>query len=234
MQQMSRVPRRAVLRALALAPMALGASARARAAEAAGLVSSNVCLVAPEVTEGPFYLDPGLVRAEITEGRPGVPLELTLQVVTEACVPVPGARVNVWHCDAMGNYSGYRRQGSDGALDTRGETFLRGTQFADTRGVVRFRTIWPGWYRGRTTHLHYKVFLDERTALTSQIFFPDPLSQAIYRSAEPYKDRAGRQDTTNASDRIAARAGEGAFAEVSDAGDRYVAALVVGIDAATA
>ena len=65
---------------------------------------------------------------------------------------MPGARVDIWHCDAEGNYSGHASQGSDGIPDTSSETFLRGTQFADDQGVVTFRTIYPGWYRGRTMH----------------------------------------------------------------------------------
>jgi protocatechuate 3,4-dioxygenase beta subunit len=225
--------RRALLRVFALWPLALSlgpAPAWAqRAAEEAGLVAPNVCLLTPETTEGPYYLDPDLVRADITEGRPGAPLELVLQVVTADCRPIAGARVDVWHCDAAGNYSGYARQGSDRALDTRGETFLRGTQMADVSGVARFRSIWPGWYRGRAPHVHYKVFLDETSVLTSQLFFPDGASETVFR-AEPYRGRAARQDTDNASDGIVRRAGTAAFARVVQAGEGWRAELVVGAD----
>jgi protocatechuate 3,4-dioxygenase beta subunit len=227
--------RRALLRGFALWPLALSlgpAPAWAQAAaEGAGLLAPNVCLLSPETTEGPYYLDPELVRADITEGRPGVPLELALQVVDADCRPIGGARVDVWHCDAVGNYSGYARQGSDRALDTRGETFLRGTQMADAAGVARFRTIWPGWYRGRTPHVHYKVFLDETSVLTSQLFFPDGASEAVFR-AEPYRSRAGRQETDNAGDGIARRAGAAAFARVVQAGEGWRAELVVGVEPA--
>ena len=222
--------RRALVRVLALWPLALSAPpawAQA-AAEREGLVAPNVCLLSPETTAGPFYLDPDLVRSDITEGRPGAPLALALQVVDADCRPFEGARVDVWHCDADGDYSGFARQGSDGVQDTRGETFLRGTQFTDPRGVARFATIWPGWYRGRTPHGHYRNCLDERALMTSQLFFPDGASEAVF-SAAPYQARAAGQDVTNATDGIARRAGPRSFARVAEAGGGWEAALVVGV-----
>ena len=128
----------------------------------------------------------------------------------------------------MGNYSGFAQQGSEEVRDTRGATFLRGTQFTDARGVAAFRTIWPGWYRGRTPHVHYKVFLDAGTMLTSQLFFPDGASEAVFEGAN-YRDRAAGQDTTNATDGIARRAGPRAFAGISRAGEMWRAELVVGV-----
>ncbi len=154
-------------------------------------------------------------------------MTLALQVVSADCTPVPGARVDLWQCDALGNYSGFARQGSQ---NTRGQTFLRGTQVTGSGGVATFRTIYPGWYRGRTTHLHYKVFLDERTVLTSQIFFPDSLSDRIYAQRPPYAARAG-QRTLNRANSIARQAGDGAYASVRETGDALSAALVVGIAA---
>jgi protocatechuate 3,4-dioxygenase beta subunit len=221
--------RRHLLRALALAPVSAAAPAWAQqAADDAGLIAANVCMLAPETTAGPFYLDPALVRSNITERRPGVPMVVALQVVTADCVGVEGARVDVWHCDADGNYSGFARQGS---ADTAGLTFLRGTQFTGSGGVARFDTIYPGWYRGRTTHLHYKVILDDRTVLTSQIFLPDAVSQRVYASAAPYSTRAGERRVFNDNDAIAARAGAGAFATIRQRPEGYAAARVVGIDA---
>lgn len=225
--------RRALLAGLAASPIvatgigAFPSAARAQAA-AVGLLSPNVCLVTPEVTEGPFYIDPELVRADITEDREGVPMRLQMQVVTADCQPVAGARVDVWHCDAEGTYSGVNNLG--GGADTTGQTFLRGTQSTDARGVVTFQTIYPGWYRGRTTHIHYKVFLDETTVLTSQIFFPDVLSEYLFRNVAPYNARGATRDTMNGSDGIAQQAGEGAFAAIREQKDWYDAALVVGID----
>ncbi|MCB1337812.1 MAG: intradiol ring-cleavage dioxygenase [Maritimibacter sp.] len=228
--------RRTLLMALAASPVAaagVGAFPRAVRAEAAaiGLVTPNVCLVAPETTEGPYYFDPALERSDVTEGKAGVPMALTLQVVDANCVPLEGARVDIWHCDAQGNYSGYATQGSDGTLDTQGETFLRGTQMTDGRGVAQFATIYPGWYRGRTTHIHYKVFLDETTVLTSQIFFPDALSEYLFLNVDAYMREATR-DTVNANDGIAQAAGDGAYAAIREQSERYVAELVVGVDPA--
>ncbi|MAY86735.1 MAG: protocatechuate dioxygenase [Pseudooceanicola sp.] len=230
----TRTDRRAFLAGLAASPIVLtgagvfSGAVRAQAAEA-GLIAPNVCMVMPEVTEGPFYTDPGMVRRDITEGLPGVPLRMRIQVVDADCTPLKDARVDIWHCDAAGNYSGYARQGSDGTLDTSGQTFLRGTQNSDAGGLVRFDTIYPGWYRGRTTHIHYKVFLDGQTVLTSQIFFPDALSAYLFQSVAPYSDRAGTRDTMNTSDRIAQRAGDGAFAAIREQTGFYDAALVVGV-----
>lgn len=221
--------RRTLLQSLALLPAGMAAPAWAQlAAEGEGLVAPNVCLVTPETTAGPFYLDPDLVRADIAEGRPGTPLDLVLQVVDEDCRPIEGARVDAWHCDAAGDYSGFSRQGSDRARDTTGETFMRGTLFTGPDGVAGFRTVWPGWYRGRTPHVHYIVFLDGDRSLTSQVFFPDGASEAVYRDPA-YSGRAAAQDTTNATDGIARRAGPRAYADVSQAGTGWRAALVVGV-----
>lgn len=224
--------RRRVLRALALTSLTPLLMPWAEAAAAnVGLITPSVCMVAPELTAGPFYLDPDLVRSDITEGRPGAAMDLALQVVTADCAPVAGARVDLWHCDAEGNYSGFARQGSDRAENTRGETFLRGTQFTGANGVASFRTIYPGWYQGRTTHFHYKVFLDDRTVLTSQIFLPDAVSAAVYSRFPPYNARSSRQKTFNRNDSIARQAGDGAYAAVREEGNGFSGASVVGIAA---
>jgi protocatechuate 3,4-dioxygenase beta subunit len=188
--------------------------------------------VTPRLTEGPYYLDLEIVRSNITEGKSGVPLDLTLQVVSFAagCIPIARARVDLWHCDAEGNYSGYARQGSDSVVDTQGQTFLRGSQFTGADGVCSFRTIYPGWYAGRATHIHYKVFLDERTVLASQIFLPEPLNQYIYDNVPPYDARRAKRRTFNHNDFIAARAGDLAYASICEQTDGYAAALVVGIE----
>lgn len=224
--------RREFLRALSLSPFALTgvgvfSSAMRAEAQAAGLVAPNVCIAMPETTEGPYYMEPELNRADITEGRAGAPLTLRLQVVAPDCTPLTAARVAVWHCDALGRYSGYPRQGGE---DTSGETFLRGSQQVDGQGTAVFRTIYPGFYPGRTTHVHVKVFLGDRPALTSQVFFPDALSDYLYRYAEPYASRAETRDMTNRRDRIARAAGEGAFAQVREVPGGHEAAMVIGVD----
>ncbi|MDD2867615.1 intradiol ring-cleavage dioxygenase [Neomegalonema sp.] len=226
--------RRTLLRLLAASAALTAGGAVAppwarRAAAQAGLIAPNVCALTPEVTEGPYYIDPKLLRADIREDRPGIPLKLAMQIVDASCRPLPGARVDIWHCDASGDYSGYAKQGSDGVTDTSGQTFLRGTLIADARGVADFVTIYPGWYRGRTTHIHFKVFVEERTVLTGQLFFPDALSEYVYLNDPRYRRDATR-DTINARDGIARQAGEGSYAAVREQEDGYEAELVVGID----
>ncbi|TRW96708.1 intradiol ring-cleavage dioxygenase [Paracoccus sp. M683] len=226
--------RRELLRLLAgSAPAAAGIglwpSTLLAQARQAGLIAANVCRLAPETTEGPFYLDPHLMRSDIREDRGGVPMTMRIQIVTADCRAIKRARVDLWHCDAQGNYSGFANQGSDARLGTRGQTFLRGTQISGDDGQVAFRTIFPGWYRGRTTHMHLKVILGRDEVLTGQIFFPDSLSQYVFENAAAY-DRSAVQDTTNADDWIAVEAGEGAYAGVTERSDGYDAALVVAVD----
>lgn len=112
------------------------------------------CVLTPEQDEGPFYIDLARVRRDIVEERPGVPLTLALTVVdANTCKPVRDAAVDVWHCDALGVYSGEPSEGSAGT------TYLRGIQMTDANGEAEFATVYPGQYPGRTTHIHLKVHL---------------------------------------------------------------------------
>jgi protocatechuate 3,4-dioxygenase beta subunit len=209
------------------------ASASAQQRIAALLPGANVCILTPEAVEGPFYFDPKLERADITEGRPGAPLALTLQVVfAKDCARLKGARVDLWHADGLGMYSGYRSQGDEG-ISTRGETFLRGTQFTDADGQVRFATIYPGWYPGRTPHIHFKVLLDATSIVTGQLYFPDDLSTRIYTALAPYDERHGKRDTINADDSIFQdQGGADTLVIVKEEGGFYLASLVIGVDRA--
>lgn len=190
---------------------------------------ADVCMITPEVTEGPYYFDPGLERVDITEGtQDGIATTIRLQVVDGSCRPIEGARVDLWHCNAQGVYSGYPNQ--LGNLDTTGETFLRGTQFASATGMVEFQTIYPGWYPGRTTHMHFKVFLDQTTVLTGQIFFPDALSQFIYLNVPPYTEHGADRQTLNGNDNIANQATRASFAYVKELADTYLVAMIIGVD----
>lgn len=119
---------------------------------AGGTTSAPDCVLTPEQEEGPFYIDFARVRQDIVEDRPGVPLALTVAVVdSNTCKPIRNAAVDVWHCDALGIYSGEPSEGSVG------KAFLRGIQLTDGNGQVKFATIYPGQYPGRTTHIHVKV-----------------------------------------------------------------------------
>jgi protocatechuate 3,4-dioxygenase beta subunit len=216
---------------LLMSQSAFAQEAAASASQTAALLQgADVCVIIPEVTEGPYYFDPAMERADITEARPGIPTRLRLQVVDAACVPMSGARVDIWHCDASGVYSGYAGQGDDRSVDTTGETFMRGTQFTAENGIAEFETVYPSWYRGRTTHIHFKVFLDETNILTGQIFLPDALSEYIYLNVAPYNDRTGARDTLNSNDSIAARSTRAAFAFVKELEAEYLVAMIVGVD----
>jgi protocatechuate 3,4-dioxygenase beta subunit len=208
-------------------------SARAEQRIAATLPGAKVCILTPEAVEGPFYFDPKLVRAGIAEGRPGTPLALAIQVVSATdCAAIKIARVDLWHADGLGMYSGYRGQGDDG-VSTRGLTFLRGTQFTDAGGQSRFATIYPGWYPGRTPHIHFKILLDATSLVTGQLYFPDELSTRIYASDVPYRDRKAKRDmVTNAEDFIFQdQGGADTLVSVKEEGGSYRAALIIGVAA---
>ncbi len=157
------------------------------------------CTLYPSQTEGPFFFDPGLLRSDISEGRPGYPLRLSLQFLDDAmCSPVANAVVQIWHTDRLGLYSGYPGQGDIGTIDTRGQTFMRGLQVTDGDGRIEIDTIYPGWYPGRVPHIHFKVFLDDRTVGTSQLYFPDEVGESVY-ATELYAAR-GQSPVTLSTD----------------------------------
>lgn len=148
------------------------------------------------------------------------------------CRPLSGARVDIWHARADGLYSGYQGQGDDHAIDTTGGTFMRGTQIADSQGEVSFRTVYPGWYEGRTAHVHFKVFTDEKNVLTGQMYFPDALSQYIFTNVNAYGRKTTR-DTFNADDDLALTdKSHGGFCDIREQADHYLATLILGVDRA--
>jgi protocatechuate 3,4-dioxygenase beta subunit len=206
-----------------------------RRAEAAPVTADGepACILTPQAEEGPFYADPKLVRSDIAEGRPGVPLTLRLRVIEAgSCTAIHGARVDIWHCDAKGLYSAFPGQSDAHNIDETGKTFLRGTQTTDDSGWVTFNTIYPGWYDGRTTHIHFKVFLAERTVLTGQTFLPDALNEFIYTNVPEYGDRARQRMVINANDHVIERSDpeHRAFCAVKEERERYVASLTLGVD----
>jgi protocatechuate 3,4-dioxygenase beta subunit len=203
----------------------------ARAAEAQAEAREPLPLT-PQVTEGPYYLAGAPVRADIGEGLPGVPVELRFEVRDALGAPLAGARVDVWHCDAKGRYSGFGAapgEPPDAAL--KAARFLRGVQPTDAEGVAVLRTVYPGWYMGRTAHIHFKVWWDAVAVLTCQTFLPDALNEFLYtQSADYSRDQA--RDTLNRDDGIAQGAGPLALGAVKDAGDRYVVVQAVVVDKA--
>jgi protocatechuate 3,4-dioxygenase beta subunit len=174
---------------------AAAGGAASGAATAAAATSS--CVLSPEVTEGPYWIANHLTRRDIRENRPGLPLEVVFTVQdAKTCTTISGADVEIWHCDAGGVYSGV--QGDTGH-------YLRGHQKSDAHGIARFLTVFPGWYRGRTPHIHLKVHVGGSVVHTGQVFFDEKITAAVYRQA-PYKSH-GQPDTMHAADQIFAQAG---------------------------
>jgi len=167
------------------------------AADFAGL---SVCALLPEQMAGPFPLEQQFDRRDITEGMPGAPMRLGLRVVDEGCAPIPGAAVEVWHCDASGDYSAFVDDGG-GKDEGPGTTFLRGTQTAGDDGIAEFLTIVPGWYTGRAVHVHVRVRSGGALVLTSQMYFDPDYLAGVYQGG-PYRE-FGPPDTSNERDTIA-------------------------------
>ncbi len=219
----------AILGAAAAGTGIIGSAGR----EASGGVSVPGCIGRPEQTEGPYYLDAKLnrsdIRSEPTDGSlsGGAPLFLefkVLQVTPQGCVPLPGAIVDVWHCDAHGIYSGVL----DPRFDTRGKKFLRGYQGTDNAGIARFQTIYPGWYPGRTVHMHLKIRKGARSEFTSQLYFDDSMTDLVYQQ-EPYAGR-GRRAMRNGDDFLFRAGGERLILPVTKEGNGFRAVFEIGLE----
>lgn len=170
--------------------------------------SIPTCVVKPELTEGPFFVDSLLNRSDIRADsltglvREGAPFNLKFRVSDVSagtCTPLEGAQVDIWHCDALGVYSGVASEG------TPDENWLRGWQLTDALGEADFVTIYPGWYSGRAVHIHFKVRTDPQAnsgyEFTSQVFFDDDFSAALFTTTEPYSEK-GIQNRLNTQDGI--------------------------------
>jgi protocatechuate 3,4-dioxygenase beta subunit len=211
----------------------------ARALDAFGADDGTVatCVLTPEVTEGPYWIDNKLTRHDVRAGRPGLPLVLDFTIVNaKTCKPIKGADVEIWHADASGNYSGFDGGGGGGFGGSGPQTktrYLRGHQRSDALGKASFLTIFPGWYRGRTPHIHMKVHVGgaDRVVHTGQVFFNEAIQSSVYRSGA-YASR-GQADTSHAADSIYAQAGGSrAVVKVSrrPGGARgYVGRIVIGV-----
>lgn len=188
------------------------------AAVASGAVT---CVLTPEQTEGPYYIPNERVRRNITDGRPGTPLLLRTTVLdASTCRPIRRAAVDIWHADAAGVYSGF-----GGGSASR--TFMRGIQRTDARGLAVFRTVYPGWYPGRTVHIHVKVHIGGNVVHTGQLYFPDSVTDAAYRKA-PYASRPSRS-TRNATDSVFRNGGKRSMLTIRQNGAMYVASITMGV-----
>ncbi len=184
--------------------------------------ASSTCALSPTETIGPYPSLTDLIRSDIREGRRGLQVTLAITVVnfTSACAPVSGAVVEVWQCDANGDYSQYGT--------ARAETFLRGIQTTDASGRVTFTTVYPGWYQGRATHIHVEVTVNGRSVKVTQIAFPENVTAAVYGTGV-YAAR-GQNPTTNARDGIFADSlSEELATLVGDTTNGYTATYQLGV-----
>ena len=197
------------------------------------------CVVRPAQTEGPFFVDGELDRSDIRydarggNARQGTPLKLKFNVARiggESCAPLAGAQVHVWHSDASGRYSDTDvRQASATSLQ-----FLRGYQLTDAAGAAQFLTIVPGWYAGRTAHIHFKIRLvaapgstGRSQEFTSQLYFDDALQDRLFAAA-PYGPR-GRRDTRNADDFLYRNGGKHLLLDLQPDGLGYATVFDIGV-----
>ena len=204
-----------------------------------GATTMPDCVLTPEQEEGPFYIDLAQVRQDIVENRPGVPLALALTVVdSNTCEPIRDAAVDIWHCDALGVYSGEPSEGSEG------ETYLRGVQLTTGNGLAEFATIYPGQYPGRTTHIHLKVHIGGgqsdgtysggHVSHTGQLFTSDRRDAEVFALA-PYNRNTAELVSRNTDGIFRDQGGSSsvlALARVGDslARDGFTAKVTLGVD----
>ena len=211
---------------------------RLAAAEQSGPAAAGTCVVRPELTEGPYFIDGSLARSDIRANtstgavREGLPLGLTFgvsQLAAGRCAPLAGALVHVWQCDAVGIYTGVDdpRNPSADAKDNA----LRGIQTSDAQGRLKFTTIYPGWYNGRAVHIHFKIRAQGPAGAyeyTSQLFFPETLNDEVH-ARQPYAAH-GRRDTLNQRDGIYRQAGDQLLLQPSRSAAGYDAAIDIALD----
>lgn len=235
------VDRRTVLRTAGLAGLVAAFGPKALALLGADeAAAATTCVLTPEVTEGPYWVEDTMTRRDIREGKPGLPLQIRFTVVNaRSCKIIKGADVEIWHADVQGEYSGFdgasaggRPQGGGGVAQTT-TRYLRGHQKSDAAGKAEFLTVFPGWYPGRTPHIHMKVYVGGQTVHTGQVFMDEKTTAAVYRQA-PYAAR-GQADTPHASDMIFADAG-GTRAQLKltrrpNGAKGYLGTIVIGVAA---
>lgn len=210
-----------------LSPTTLPLATQISTVVATGSTAIPACVVRPELTEGPYFVDEMLnrsdVRSEPSDGSivQGAQLDLAFnvtQIGSNGCVPLPNAQVDIWHCDANGVYSDVQ--------NAVGKKFLRGYQVTDANGLAQFVTIYPGWYPGRAVHIHFKIRIDNYE-FTSQLFFDDAFTDQVYLQ-EPYAQR-GERDPRNTGDNIFNDGGSQLMLNVTPNGSGYTTVFDIGV-----
>ena len=216
---------------LGAAASACGGGESATGSDGGAIDIPSSCILTPRQPAGPYFLDTGLDRRNITEGLPGAPLTVRIQLVDVdlACEPISDAIVEVWHSDVDGVYSGFTTEEGNLA-DVPDETFLRGFQATDRSGRVEFETIYPGWYPIRTIHIHATALLGDGEQVTMQLYFDQTTNDQIM-SMPAYAGR-GPQQTRNEDDRLSANTRDDLMFDVTEDGDRLVASYLVGVSRA--
>jgi len=237
--------RRTALRGLGLTGAGLGLGGALLGAVGLGGASAALdadealaaCSLTPELTEGPYYLDLRKIRRNITEGKPGLRLDLRIKVIdSSTCKPLKNIAVDIWHAAADGSYSGFAAEG------TSGKTYMRGIQLTNADGIAVFRTIYPGWYQGRATHIHIKAheggtagttYKGGTTAHTGQLFFSDTLTDKVAK-VSPYSSRTITR-TRNATDGIYQQGGSSTVLKLtrrssSNIRNGFTGRITLGID----
>lgn len=219
------------------APTADGANQAATATPTVGTPATRAlsCVVTPELTEGPYFVDEKLNRSDITTDTgtkasvAGTPLVLNVgvfQASASQCIPLANAQVDVWHCDARGVYSDV----NDPGFSSKGKNFLRGYQDTDATGQAKFTTVYPGWYQGRATHIHFKVRAQKdgkNYEFTSQWFFDEALNDAVYRL--PAYAKTGNR-TLNTADGIYRSSGGQTLVKLNKSGAGYEGSFLIGMN----
>lgn len=159
------------------------------------------CVVTPAKTLGPCHTNNVPIRQDVTEGVTGLPTRVSLRIVdAKNCAPIANADVEIWHADVRGVYSGRAaNMCNPGDQAAKGAGFLRGRQLIDAQGIASFITVYPGWYGGRTPHIHVRILVDQRELLITQLLFDDALNDLVYQGHPDYAKRPARS-TTNQGD----------------------------------
>src|SRR6266481_907475 len=224
--------------------------------------SSSSCVASTNVTRGPYFVDnqsdSNITTDDIDTSIPersdirpdtkgstgtqsGLPLTLNITVGSYSrgtCTPIANAQVHIWHCNAQGVYSDIQASTNDNDADLTGENFLRGYQYTDANGKVSFTTIYPGWYSGRAVHIHVKVRVFDSsgnvtTEATTQLFFDDSISTAVYAANSDYS-RTGTRDTMDSADSIYAAESPALLVSLTgSASTSYAGTISIGVATGT-